>query len=293
MGASRKDVALKIEAVTSPEDTLGESPIWSVGEGALYWVDLRAPSVKRLGRDGEVRVWPMPALVGAVLLRRSGGLVVGLPDGLHAFSPETGLGARLVAVDEGCPENRVNDSRCDQAGRIWFGTMWDFGRRTTGSLYRVDADLTLTRMVGDLTIPNGVCASPDGGRIYLADTRVGGIDVLEGEGVWARRPFSPPGVVPGAPDGATVDAEGHLWNARFGGGLLVRFRPDGGVERTVPLPVSRPTSCSFGGPDLGTLYVTTARQGLSEAELAAEPLAGAVLALRPGVRGLTEPAFAG
>ncbi|MBS7707798.1 SMP-30/gluconolactonase/LRE family protein [Chelatococcus asaccharovorans] len=286
-----------MRAVTEPIDTLGESPVWSVAEEALYWVDIRAPSLCRLAGSGVVTRWPLPELVGAVMLRQAGGLILGLKSGLHAFTIATGRLEPLLPVDEGHAGNRINDSRCDRQGNIWFTTMWDFGRERTGSVYRVDRHLALTRVLDGLTVPNALCFSPGGDRAYIADSAVGAIDCLElgaEEGVSHRRcAFVPAGEVAGKPDGATVDAEGFIWNARFGAGLLARFSPDGRLDRLVPLPVSNPTSCSFGGADLGTLFITTATQGLSPAQRAAEPLAGAVLAFEPGVRGLAEPAFAG
>jgi sugar lactone lactonase YvrE len=175
--------------------------------------------------------------------------------------------------------------------------MWDYGRRSTGSLYRLDADLRFERVLGGLTIPNAVCFSPQGDRVYVADTVVGSIDVLEIDcetgRVRSRLPFVKAGAVPGKPDGATVDEHGFVWNARFGAGLIARFAPDGTLDSTIKLPVSQPTSCAFGGEDLGTLFITTATQNLSSTARLAQPLAGLVLATRPGIRGVPEPMFAG
>lgn len=240
----------------------------------------------------------MPELVGAVALRAAGGLLVGLRTGLYAFDPVDGRLSPLLPVQEGHAENRINDSRCDRTNYLWFSTMWDFGRRRTGSIYRLDgATMRPEAVVHDLTVPNAIAFSPSGDRAYFADTADGAIHMLPldpGSGAVGRRQiFVPTGAVPGKPDGATVDAEGFLWNARFGAGILARFAPDGCLDRVVPLPVSNPTSCSFGGADYATLFVTTARQGVDEARLQSQPLAGAVLAFEPGVRGLEEPAFAG
>lgn len=286
-----------MRAVSEPVDTLGESPVWSAREEALYWVDIRAPSLCRLDRAGSVKRWPMPDLIGAVMLRESSGLVVGLRTGLSTFDPQTGNITPLLPVDEGHGGNRINDSRCDRRGRIWFSTMWDFGRRCTGSLYRLDADLRCERILDGLTVPNAISFSLSGERAYVADSAVGAIHVLDIDpatgAAEARRVFVEAGVVPGKPDGATVDAEGFVWNARFGAGLLARFAPDGRVDRLVSLPVTDPTSCSFGGPNLTTLFVTTATQGLDEQHRCEQPFAGAVLAFEPGVRGIAEPAFRG
>jgi sugar lactone lactonase YvrE len=283
--------------VTTPLDTLGESPVWCARHQLLYWVDIRGPSLCRLDRAGTVTRWPMPDLIGAVMLRQGGGLIVGLRDGLYSFDPTSEELKLVFAVDESHAGNRINDSRCDRAGRIWFTTMWDFGLRQTGSLYRLDPDLSCAQVLNGFTVPNAVCFSPAGDRTYIADTPIGTIDSLAtdpGTGtVSSRINLVAAGLAPGKPDGAAVDSEGFIWNARYGGAALARFAPDGRLDRIVPLPVKNPTACAFGGPDLATLFVTTARQGLDDEELAAEPMAGAVLAFEPGVRGLIEPAFRG
>ncbi|ALA16903.1 MULTISPECIES: SMP-30/gluconolactonase/LRE family protein [Chelatococcus] len=287
-----------IRAVSEPVDILGESPVWNAREAALYWVDIRAPALRRLNRGGTVETWPMPDLVGAVVLRVDGRLLLGLRTGLHTFDPADGRLVPWLPIDEGHAENRINDSRCDRAGRLWFSTMWDFGRRRTGSLYRLDgAVMQLESIIRDLAVPNAIAFSPAGDRAYFADSADGAIHCLALDprtgALGPPQVFVPAGVVPGKPDGATVDAEGFLWNARFGAGIVARFSPDGRLERVVPLPVSNPTSCSFGGPDHATLFVTTATQGLDDAQRRAQPLAGAVLAFEPGIGGLAEPAFAG
>ena len=191
---------------------------------------------------------------------------------------------------------RCNDGKCDRQGRFWVGTMGDMRRTPRGHLYRLDPQAGLRRVLDGLTIPNGLCWSPDGRTMYFTDspTRL----------IWAF-PYDPATGTPGerrvfaqvdgsgVADGATVDAEGCLWSARHGGGRVTRYTPDGRIDREIALPVSQPSCCAFGGPDLGTLFVTTARNGLSADDLAKQPLAGAVLALEPGVRGLAEPRYAG
>jgi sugar lactone lactonase YvrE len=286
-----------VRVVARIGDILGESPTWVAATGHLYWVDLRRPALRRLDPSGRVETWPMPELAVAVVARRSGGVVVALKTSLHAFNPDTGTLTHLATVEERLAENRLNDMKCDPEGRIWCGSMWDFGLETTGSLYRIDAEQRVTRMRDGVTVANAIAFSPDGRTLYFADTRRGAIeradfDPASGEiGPWST--FAPAEVAPGRPDGATVDAEGFLWNARYGGGCLARFAPDGRLDRIVPLPVSQPTSCAFGGPGLATLYVTTATQKLDPKALQQEPLAGSLLAVDVGVAGLPEPAFAG
>ncbi|MBN9066915.1 MAG: SMP-30/gluconolactonase/LRE family protein, partial [Rhizobiales bacterium] len=246
---------------------------------------------------GAVRSWPMPDLIGAVVARRGGGVVVAVRHGLYGCDPETENLTLLASVETGPPENRLNDAKCDPAGRIFCGSMWDFGLRSTGGLYRIDAKGAVTQVRSEVTVANAIAFAPDGRILYFTDTRRGVIeqadyDPVTGEiGPW--RLFAAAEAAPGRPDGATVDAEGYLWNARYQGGCLARFAPDGRLDRLVELPVSQPTSCAFGGVGLRTLYVTTARQKLSTEALAEEPLAGALLALDVGVTGLAEPLFAG
>lgn len=287
-----------ISVAADSGDVLGESPSWLAREQCLYWIDLRAPALHRLDpATGELKTWPMPDLIGAVVARRGSGVVVAVRHKLHGFDPETAELTPLATVELGPPENRLNDAKCDPAGRILCGSMWDFGLRTTGGLYSIDATGTVTRIRSSVTVANAIAFAPDGRTLYFTDTRQGAIEQADYEpatgevGPW--RLFAAADAAPGRPDGATVDAEGYLWNARYQGGCLARFAPDGRLDRLIDLPVSQPTSCAFGGSDLRTLYVTTARQKLSAEALAAEPLAGALLALDVGVAGLVEPLFAG
>lgn len=284
--------------VTTGSFVLGESPVWSTREQRLYFVDVRRPALHRLEpSSGRLETWVMPEIIAAVVLRSAGGVVLSLRSGLYVFEPSTATLLPLLPVAEDHAENRLNDTRCDRAGRIWLGTMCDFGRRTTGTLYRVSTDLQIARLRANITIPNALCFAPDDRTIYFADTAVGvieraDVDITSGEiGPW--RNFAMADAAPGRPDGATIDAEGYVWNARVGAGCLARFASDGRLERLVRLPTSMPTSCAFGGPDLSTLFVTTATQGLSREELGQQPMAGRVLALQPGVRGVAEPCFAG
>lgn len=287
-----------ITVAADSSDVLGESPSWLAREQCLYWIDLRAPALRRLDpASGVVESWAMPDLIGGVVGRRDGGVVAAVRHGLYGFDPETAELAPLASVESGPPENRLNDAKCDPAGRILCGSMWDFGLRTTGGLYSVDAAGAVTQLRAGVTVANAIAFAPDGRTLYFTDTRLGAIEQADYEpatgevGPW--RLFAAAAAAPGRPDGATVDADGYLWNARYQGGCLARFAPDGRLDRLVELPVSQPTSCAFGGSDLRTLYVTTARQKLSAEALAAEPLAGALLALDVGVAGLVEPLFAG
>jgi sugar lactone lactonase YvrE len=287
-----------VEVVSECRNILGESPVWSAREEALYWTDIREPALYRIDlKSGSTRRWPMPELAGAVVLRRRGGVVVGLKSGLYAFDVDAGALEPIYTFENGHPDDRTNDSRCDRQGRLWFSRMRDYGRAQTGAVYRMDQDLQPISMISELSVPNAICFSPEGDRTYFADTPTGeveilGIDAEDGK-LQKRRLLLSADVAPGKPDGATVDAEGYVWNARFGGGCLVRCAPDGKVDAIIELPISHPTSCCFGGKNLDRLYVTTATQGLDPVSLTGEPLAGALLVIEPGVIGLEEPAFCG
>lgn len=293
-----KSVSPPMGVAASTGDILGESPIWIEETGHLYWVDLRRPALHRLHpASGEVVSWPMPDLIGAVVPRGAGGVVVAIRRAVFAFDPATGGLSPIATIEEGPDENRLNDAKCDAAGRLLCGSMWDFGLRPTGGLHRVDADGVVEVLRDGVTVANAIAFSPDGRTLYFTDTRKGAIeratyDPVTGDvGAWAQ--FASADAAPGAPDGATVDAEGYLWNARYKGSCVARFAPDGQLDRIIELPVSQPTSCAFGGTDLKTLFVTTATQKLDSAQVIAEPLAGSLLALDVGIAGLPDHGYAG
>lgn len=283
-----------IDVVSTETDILGESPVWSVRERALWWVDIRAPALRRLDPvTGAVRSFPLPDLCGGVALSGPGRLVLSMRTGLAAFDPAHGILTPLLELEPPELDNRLNDTKCDRQGRLWVGTMRDYGAARTGSLYRVGADLVPERILSPVTVPNALCWSPDDRTLYFADTpegtirayafdadsgRIGAMRLLlEGEA--------------GKPDGATVDAEGCVWNARYGGGAVLRLTPDGRVDRRIEIPASQVTACAFGGPGLRTLFVTTARQRLTPEQLQRQPLAGSLFAVDAGVQGLPEPDF--
>jgi len=288
----------QIEVLSRESDVLGESPVWCASEGALYWVDIRGPALRRLDLStGRADRWTLPELCGAVILREKEGVLVALMSGIFAFRPETGALERLVSPEPPGLGNRMNDSKCDRRGRIWTGTMRDFGAATSGSLYRIDRWLGCTRVLSDITVPNALAWSPDDRRMYFADSADGRLRAYDFEPEGGRlgpcRILVENGAAPGKPDGATVDAAGCVWNARYGAGCVLRFTPEGAVDRRIELPVAQVTSCAFGGPDLRTLFITTSRQKLSPEELEAQPLAGCLFAVRLDVPGLPEPCFPG
>lgn len=290
-----------VECVVRGTDRLGECPLWDPRAAALWWVDSRAPTLKRFDpATGDVRTLKLRETIGSFAFRARGGMIAALQSGLYALDPETGAHTMIAQPEPHLPENRFNDGRCDRAGRFWAGTMSDVRRDPTGSLYRFAPDGGWEKMRGDIVIPNSLAWSPDNRTMYFADTFRNRIyaydfDLASGD-IRNERVFADAGAAGGnaiRPDGSCIDAEGCLWNCDYGGWRVVRYRPDGRVDRDIRLPVANPTCCCFGGAQLDTLYVTSATQRLTPEQLAEQPLAGSVFALRPNVRGLPEATFLG
>jgi sugar lactone lactonase YvrE len=285
-----------IERVTPAIDMLGETPVWMPAEGALYWVDIRAPSINRYDpATGGVRRWAMPELCGAIVPAAQGLLVALLRDVRH-FDPVTEALTPLHEVEPVSAGNRLNEAKCDPAGRLWVGSMRDFGLATTGALYRVGAGFDQARVLDAITVPNSLAWSPDGRRMYFADSRERMLRAYDFEpetGTLGAMEVVLGPDVPGRPDGCTVDAEGCIWIARPGAGRVLRVTPDGRVLQTLHLSASQPTACTLGGNDLRTLYVTSARQRLSPEQLTQEPEAGGLFAARVDVPGLPSSVFSG
>jgi L-arabinonolactonase len=292
---------VEIREAVRAQNTLGEGPLWDVERNGLWWLDLKRHSIGFWELDSPShRLWPAPGPLGSAALRRDGRLLVA-GSALWNFDPSKSTPFTEVASLPS-PEpstNRFNDGRVDAQGRFVVGTMDDAERDRTGSLYRIaestDSTLAVEQLWDACGIPNGACFSPDGSVGYWADSwdpvlcRYDPADPSA-----TRTPFAPVGVEGGA-DGACVDADGHVWLAHWDGWKLSRFRPDGSLERTLPLPVQRPTCPTFGGPNFATLFVTTASHGLADEQRRAQPLAGSILALplgnEFGIVGLPEHRF--
>ncbi len=290
----------EVELAFDSQDTLGEGPTWSVKEQALYWVDILGSAFHRLDPvTGAHEKFDIGKLVGTVVLRESGGFVLALNDGLYFWDQENGL--ELINHPESDkPNNRFNDGAVDRQGRFWAGTMSMEGEGKVGALYRLDTDHAVQHMVGDIIISNGLGWSPDNKIMYYADTgyrTIWAYDFDPATGaIENRRDFA---VVPdepgeGAPDGLTVDREGCVWGARWGGWKIVRYDPDGKLEREIKLPAERITSVMFGGADLDELYITSARLDYDPAkDSETQPHAGSLFRVRPGVKGLPETSYGG
>lgn len=291
-----------IHAIYDVANGVGESPVWDAE--ILRWVDITGRAVYALHPDGAVRSHAMPDFPCFLALRRHGGAIVGLRDRLCHLDLATGATTLLHAVEPDRTENRCNEGGVDPFGRLWFGTMMDNLTSSgdpkpitaaTGALYRFDPGGNCLRMLDGIGLSNTLAWSPDGRTMYFGDTLENKIRRyrLDIDGRILDNADFHPAAPAGACDGSTLDAEGYLWNARFGAGCLIRFAPDGSVDARIDLPVTNPTSCCFGGPDLRTLYVTSARFGLSDAALAVNPHEGALVELSTNIQGLPANRFAG
>lgn len=288
---------IDIREIFPSGDRLGEVPVWDTEDQALWWVDIEGRLLHRHHPDtGTTEHWNFEQRLGSFALRKKGGLVCAFERGFAFFDPSTGR-IEWIAQPDQDPGNRFNDGKCDRNGRFWAGTMDDGLTRPSGSLYRLDADLSVHVMETGICISNALAWSPDDTQFYFCDTaerhlRVYDYDASSGA-ISNRRLFADLGGDPGNPDGGTVDCEGFVWNAQWDGWRLVRYARDGTVDRVIMLPVQKPTSVMFGGASLRTLFVTSAIWHLEGEERARQPLAGSLLAMEPGVAGLAETRFAG
>lgn len=281
-----------IEATEAPPAELGEGPVWDATREELVWVDIERGLVHRRRRGRQDVTLDAGQPVGCAVPRAGGGLALALRDGFALVPPDGGE-ARLVApVEQRRHDTRMNDGACDPQGRFFAGTMSLAGDTRTAALYRLDRDLAVSCVLPGVSVSNGIGWSPDGSLLYHVDSPRRRIDAYDFDGgsgaVGGRRAVFPVSSDRGTPDGLAVDAEGGIWVAIWEGGALHRYGSEGRLEEVLELPVSRVTSCCFGSSDLGTLFVTTAARGAAH-----EPLAGALFACRPGVRGLPATPFAG
>jgi sugar lactone lactonase YvrE len=277
--------------------SLGECAQWSVDEQVLYWVDINAPALNRFDpATGRNVAMPMPESIGCYALRSRGGFVVALRGGIWLAGRDGRLERKVAAAPYDPAHHRFNDGRCDRQGRFFAGTMDESRTANTAALWRLDPDLRFTRMLDDMMVSNGLAWSPDGRTMYHADTPTHVVRAYDYDPATGRpsnpRVFARWTGETDRPDGATVDAEGCYWSAFYRGGKVVRLSPTGETLAEHPIPAMCPTMCALGGPDLRTLYVTSAAQQRPSDELARFPQSGGVFAMRVDVPGIPEPAFA-
>lgn len=269
-----------------------EGPVWVERDRALWFVDIKRRQVHRHDPEtGAQRIWDAPAQIGFLLPIAGGGFVAGLQTGLARFDPEDGSFTHIVAPEPDRPGNRLNDATVDPQGRLWFGSMDDGETEPSGAIYRLDAEGRCIVATPRCAITNGPALSPDGRTLYHVDTagrQVHACDVTDDGELVNRRLFVEVAEGEGYPDGPVVDSEGCVWIALYGGGAVRRYAPDGTLLEVVRFPVSAITKIAFGGPDLKTVFATTANKHLSPAEREAEPLAGNLFQFEvsvPGVAG--------
>ncbi len=288
----------QLHCVLDIKASLGECPVWSGAEQVLYWVDINAPALNRFDPvSGRNTAMPMPESIGCFALRRNGGFVVALRSGFWLARQDGTLVRKVAAAPYDPAHHRFNDGRCDPQGRFLAGTMNEARDAASGALYRLDPDFTLTPLLSGMTISNGLAFSPDGRTMYHADTptqTISGYDYDHAAGTPSRPRVLAQFTADGdRPDGAAVDRDGCYWTAFYGGGKVLRIAPDGRVLRECAVPAICPTMCAFGGRDLKTLYVTSARQRRGPDELMRLRFSGGLFAMTVDVPGLPEPAFAG
>lgn len=288
------------ECVWEEPAILGEGPLWVERENSLYWVDVVGKKVHRYGlADRARKTWSFATEVTSLALRRRGGFVGTIRHAiaLFDFSADTVTPQVLAELETDIPGNRFNDGKADAWGRFWTGTVDEANwRDATGSLYRLNRDLSVQKIEGGYICSNGPAFSVDKKTFYHNETMKGLIYAFDlgadGE-IRNKREFAKLEGDEGGPDGITVDAEDCLWVCHFGGGRVTRFSPKGERLQTLRLPAPNVTSCAFAGAGLDTLFITTARYGMNEADIRKQPLAGSLFACKPGVRGLPTPDFAG
>ena len=272
---------------------LGEGPMWSAPDRAVWFVDIKKRRIHRWGEDGATRSWDTPDQTGFVLPLAGGGFVAGVRGGLHRFDPDEGRFEMLQPVEPDQPENRLNDGYVDARGRLWFGTMHDSEGAVAGSLYRWDGSGPPRAMDGGYAITNGPTISPDGRTLYHTDTRarvIYAFDLSPAAELSHKREYLRFEGDEGNPDGPAIDAEGCVWTSQFKGWGVRRYSPSGELLAFVRFPCANITKVAFGGEDLRTVYATTARLHLSDEQREAQPLAGGLFRFRVETPGLPQNA---
>ncbi len=288
-----------VELLVDERALVGEGPLWDEEEQVLYWVDILNSRLFIYDpASGENRTLDVGQHVGTVVTRASGGLMLAVREGFASFDLETQELTLIANPEAHVTGNRFNDGKCDPAGRFWAGTMAYENPKDSGSLYRLDTDLSVHKMFGGVAISNGIVWSLDHTTMYYVDTlrknvRAWDYDNETGDIANERAIIDVPEEA-GMPDGMAIDSEGMLWVAHYGGARVSRWNPGSGeLLEEIPLPVTQVTACAFGGPDLKTLFITSAAQELDAEELARQPLAGGLFAIETPYRGVPSFRFGG
>ena len=292
-------MSLKAELLIDAHALVGEGPIWDADANVLWWVDIMSSELYAYDpQTGENREWNVGQHVGTVVQRASGGLMLAVQDGFAAFDPASGALEMLAEPEAHLPGNRFNDGKCDPTGRFWAGSMAYEDQSDQGSVYRMDTDHSVHRMIGDIGISNGIIWSLDARTMYYTDSldfaiRAYDYDSATG-GIDNERVIIDIPKAMGFADGFTIDEEGMLWVAHYGAGRVRRWNPDTAtVLAEIDLPAAGVTACAFGGPGLDQLFITSASLRLSDAEKAQQPHAGGLFVAEVGVRGLAADKYGG
>jgi sugar lactone lactonase YvrE len=275
-----------------------EAPFWSVDEGVLYWVDIDGKTVFRYRlENGAEQTFALDYEIGCLIPRRNGGFVAGLDRGLAFLNSGLTKTEFFASPEDGLPRTRFNDGKCDRRGRFWVASADRNEVEPLGALYCLNGSGQLTQALSQVVVGNGMGWSPDNKTMYFTDTGIGKIFAFDYEietgATSNRRVFVEVDDQGGLPDGLTVDVEGFIWSAHWSGWRITRYDPDGRIDRVVDMPVPNVTSLTFGGPNLDQLFVTTARLGLSDQEIANAPLSGGLFVVDVGVKGLPETLYVG
>lgn len=287
---------MKAKHLLCSQNILGEGPLWHAEEQHLYWVDILGKTIDRFKPETrEQESFAVDSEVGVIALRKGGGFVTAGANGFGFWEPGQEKIETINDPEADQPDSRFNDGKVDRKGRFWAGTMTHAG--AVSALYRLDTDLSIHTMETGLTISNGMDWRPDNQVMYLVDSLryviyAYDFDLESGE-VSNRRVFVQLTKSYGIPDGLTVDREGCVWCAIYGGSRVTRFSPEGKILTEISLPVSQPTSCAFGGKDMNELFITSAWEGLSEEARKLEPEAGDLFVIKTDVQGRPEPKFMG
>ncbi len=279
---------------------LGESILWDDREQVLWWANIHDGQVWKWDpfSNADPMIYSLSERVGAIALRRSRGLTLALASGFAFLDLESGAVEKLTEIEADLPSTRLNDGRVDAAGRFVCGGMDEASpQQPLSAVYSLEKDRSVRKVLGNIHCSNSICWTPDGASFYFTDMPTQRIDVFDYDiktgTVGDRKAFVSLEAEPGLADGSVVDAEGYLWNAQWGGGKIVRYAPNGTIDRDIELPVSNPTCLTFGGPDLDTLFITSAWFGLDDKAKERQPQAGGIFALKPGVKGNPEHRYAG
>jgi len=288
------------EVVINHQCLLGEGPVWDHREKRILWVDILKGEIQYFYPDNNAhKMFNTGQLLGSVALRKSGGLIAALQDGFATIDLDQGASQMITKVETHLPDNRFNDGKCDPAGRFWAGTMSTLDIPLAGSLYMLEKDFTVVAKIAGVSCSNGLAWSPDHNTLYYIDSPTRNIvayhfDALSGNITQRRVVINIPETA-GYPDGMTIDTEGMLWIALWDGWKVVRYNPYTGKELLqIRLPVSRVTSCVFGGDTLEEMYITSAKTGLSANDLIEQPLAGSLFVIKnSGFKGMDAFEFIG